>query len=276
MRVQPSIDQRRVPDIFVFHVFFLGYEGDFAAIYDDVDGNDVEVSIQIPADAISGLYCWLYWEMTTIMMKWKMKKEMMTHCKFNIKSFVHAGEMTFRKRKLFLAHKVECNPRLKLNETFKRNSGKPSCLSPMCPDTWWGGRWPLRGRYLCHYLHHCRRHQSPPFITIEAKDQNQDNLDPHLGSCNQHNLPIPTDSTTTIFVLHRQHHCLNRRRSPITCKGWSLVLKLTELRTSSRWWLGLLSLILKSLIKSLKQKSDIGAYIRIKFAICVMAVWIFV
>ena len=184
MRVQPSIDQRRVPDIFVFHVFFFGYEGDIAAIYDDVDGNDVGndvgVSIQIPADAISGLYCWLYWEMTTIMMTWKMKKEMMTHCKFNIKSFVHAGEMTFRKRKLFLAHKVECNPRLKLNETFKRNSGKPSCLSPMCPDTWWGGRWPLRGRYLCHYLHHCRRHQSPPFITIEAEDQNQDNLDPHL------------------------------------------------------------------------------------------------
>ena len=136
MRVQPSIDQRRVPDIFVFHVFFFGYDGDIAAIYDDVDGNDVEVSIQIPADAISGLYCWLYWEMTTIMMKWKMKKEKMTHCKFNIKSFVHAGEMTFRKRKLFLAHKVECNPRLKLNETFKRNSGKPSCLSPMCPDTW--------------------------------------------------------------------------------------------------------------------------------------------
>ena len=44
----------------------------------DVDDNDVddnamtlkaEDSIQIPADTISGLYCWLYWKMTTIMMK---------------------------------------------------------------------------------------------------------------------------------------------------------------------------------------------------------------
>ena len=39
----------------------------------DVDGNAMtlkaEDSIQIPADTISGLYCWLYWKMTTIMMK---------------------------------------------------------------------------------------------------------------------------------------------------------------------------------------------------------------
>ena len=34
-----------------------------------------EDSIQIPADTISGLYFWLYWEMTTIMMK--LKKNMM-------------------------------------------------------------------------------------------------------------------------------------------------------------------------------------------------------